>query len=189
MDANTITNITFDRISSISTAIAALAAILMAIFTYKLLSQLKFTKEQIRFSSQWNKLNATFSFFPLAKFHECHKRTATALKKYINLYTLNSPISEEMARKIFDDNEAYEELGNYIDLFEEYSTAVNAGVLDKDCSYRLHGALLPSVQKHFQPFINLIREKKNDETIFIEIEKLSLEWQERIQSEASKEKK
>lgn len=188
MDANTITNITFDRISSISTVFAALATIGIAYFTYKLLSQLKFTKEQIGFSNQWNKLNATFSFFPLDRFHKYRKQTAIALKKYINLYTLNSPISEEMARKIYDDNEAYRELGNYIDLFEEYSTAVNAGVLDKDCSYRLHGSSLPSVQKCFQPFINLIREKKNDETIYIEIEKLILEWQERIQSEASKEK-
>lgn len=181
MDTNTITTIIFDGISSAST-------FLIALFTYKLLSQLTFAKEQIYSSNQWNKLNATFSFFPLDRFHEYEKQTAIALKEYINLYTLNSPISEEMAKKIFDDKKAYMELKNYIDLFEEYSNAVKAGVLDKDCSYRLHGALLPSVQKYFQPFINLIREKKNDNTILIEIEKLSLEWQERTQSEASKEK-
>lgn len=180
----------------IGTLIGGLSSFAIAIISYKLLRQLKLTKEQIQLTREqmnnyndWNKLNATFTFFSYKDFMDVEQNINNILKK-ISLENIDKIdiIHTDDVDKIYSSTDLNTNVKNFLNFYEHYATAVNIRAIDFDCAYCLASWKMIHVYHVFKMFIEKLRKEHDDPEIYIEIEKLALNWEKRLIETREKEK-
>ena len=144
--------------------------------------------KQIQNNNNWNKLNFTIN-----------NTWAGRLDQYLidikileidKIANFNDPeITDEQVDQIIKENKYIRPIIYLLNLLEEIAGANNLGAINEDYAYVIYSATL---QKHYMFFKKLIiwkRQSDKDEALFIELEKLSIHWQERSIRELENGKK
>lgn len=83
-----------------------------------------------------------------------------------------APLTEAEIEKIVNDDEAYLATVTYLDKLEEYCTAINTGLLDLGFMYHMYSPKYLGWYKELKPFIEYLRKKYNENTCYIEFERV-----------------
>lgn len=154
------------------------------------IEQLEIARRQMETSIQWNKLNATFTYFTNDIFMQRERamvRRFSSLK--VNLYRETEPINNEILDAIYNDVDAFMEVKDFLNLLEDYATAVRVGALDRDCSYAIMAAIIIRYARVLMPFIVRARKEMDNQQYYIELEKVALDWGSRFQIEKAEQMK
>src|ERR1700746_2735198 len=109
---------------------------------------------QVRKAVRWNKVNATFTYLNSAAIVERERKAAEALASLgINLYMQNSTLSDDAVDRIRQNPDIYKEVKDFLNVFEGYATALNAGALDKELAYNLRADRFIRHYEIFEIFI------------------------------------
>ena len=169
------------------------AAVVAAIAAVFVLWQLVLTKRQIQlaakeidFNSNWNSMNATFTYFTNDDFLERERAAVIKLSPLgINLYQQKQPLSDDIVKKIYADPTIHCEVKDFLNVFEGYATAVNAGAFQYECAYLLMSRVFSRYMTVFKPYVVFVRapEQMNSDGLWIEMEKVAAKWKQRADSE------
>jgi Domain of unknown function (DUF4760) len=134
---------------------------------------------QLRLTTRWNKLTAQQSFFE-KDLSGLFRDIQSQIKPLgIDLGQGSRPLGRSEAEKILADENAYFAAKKLLNEAENICAYVQVGSVDKDLAYALESARIIKIFQIFQPLVLLIREQNNDNEIFIETQKIALEWQTR----------
>ncbi len=141
---------------------------------------------QVRVNATWNKVLSYHTFFGDLITPEVLKALFVAadecgfkekLKKY-------EALDDAHVEKIMGDAEHDATVSCYLNEFEEFCTAVNAGVVDDEYAYKLEGARLIRVSTVFAKYIHRCREDGiSSRNLYAELEHRARRWNERKQDE------
>lgn len=176
---------------SITDWIQALGAAATAVISLFVLLQIRLASEQLKLSREqtdkeilWNKLNATFVFLNGEHFDQKERRLAVRLLPLgLNLLYATEPISEEMVGRIREDVDVYAEVKSFLNLLEDYATAVRVGVVDAESAYAIISGQLIRYGNVMMPLIQKDRAITDDDEFYIEFEKLYLEWRSKFEQQ------
>lgn len=147
---------------------------------------------QIKQTTLWNKLRAEESYLRLSDM-DLQKAVLDAGKSIgIDLKARTTPITENDAQKIWNDDNTYTAVLTLLNSTETIAFAMNAGKVDMDVALEMHGFLISHLFKIYQPFIQKVRDRYQDNHMFLEIEKIQTLWsarQQQRESQLQKEKK
>lgn len=118
-----------------------------------------FNKEQERQSKE-----STINFF-----HGFKRDFAETEKKIHVRYHMN-PIDMNEIRK---DDEFWIEIKNYLSQLEQLSVGIRIGIYDFDTADNLSGGFFVNTYAQLKPFINEIREFRNDSSLYIDYQGLA----------------
>ncbi|MNN38781.1 hypothetical protein D3C81_1527930 [compost metagenome] len=93
-------------------------------------------------------------------------------------------ITDDSINKIFQHADR-SVLSSYLDDFEEFCGAVNAGVVNGDYAYKLESTRVIRIWVVFNPYIRKSRHNHNDERCYLEIERLGSAWKQRRDAEST----
>ncbi|GEM_PF-3883998 len=85
-----------------------------------------------------------------------------------------TPFSEEVKQRILGETEAWKIFRSYLDYFEEFCAAINAGLVDNGYAFSIQGT---RVVRNFTVFERLIRHYQDETpTAYVEMAKVALPW-------------
>ncbi|MEY4916318.1 MAG: hypothetical protein RL616_231 [Verrucomicrobiota bacterium] len=87
--------------------------------------------------------------------------------------------AKDHCQKIEDDKDLHKSILTVLGVFEDTSLAIQSDVACEKILYNSLGFLVPWIFDNLKPFIEYRRNKDNDKTIWIEIEKLAVSWKEK----------
>jgi len=169
----------FGAITSLFSGVSAVGILL-------LFWQIRHAAKELDFSSKWNKINATFTYFTNDDFMERERAAAIKLNALnIDLYKQKEALPPTIVEKIYEEQEIHREVKEFLNVFEGYATAVNAGAFEADCSYNLMSRVFVRYWTVFEPYIRFVRlpENMNSDGLWNEMEKLVDEWKGRAQKD------
>ena len=142
---------------------------------------------QIRKTSNWNRLSSQYNFLNSATSVELSKNLYKAASKLnINLKGRTEPLTHEEVNALISDDESYVNILAHLNEFENICGAVRAGVADFDIAYGIHSARVIIEYNVYKSFIEAIRERDNDDEIWIEFECIYRDWKVKADKEAQK---
>lgn len=142
---------------------------------------------QIRKTSNWNRLTSQYNFLNNAISVELSKNLYKAARRLnINLKGRLEPLTNEEVKALISDDESYVNIFAYLNEFENICGAVRAGVADFDVAYGIHSARVIIEFNVYKPFIETIRERDEDDEIWIEFECIYRNWKAKADKEAQK---
>lgn len=129
---------------------------------------------QIKQTSQWNKLQAQSAFHSDAHSHfkallRCGRKVGVDLK------ARTTPLTREELQKLWDDDDSYEALVEFINSLEALSAKVRMGIIDRDAAFSSHGILIMNSFKVYGLAVETFRQKYHEDAL-LEWQKLSEEW-------------
>lgn len=156
---------------------------------------------QIYSARKWNKLHFTYTFFPDPFQLE---EVESFLDHVIRFWKIDEPLSEIEVKAIMtpDDltgdevkkigenideevngenvlrllNEAGRKLKLYMNQIETYCAAIRAGVIDSESAKMVYGYKFMRTYQRAKPWIDKFRLKKNEPSLYIEIENVLKMW-------------
>ena len=132
---------------------------------------------QLRQTNLWNKLNSPQNFANPSASIDLERKVYDSLKKLgIEVSNLNRSITQEELKKIIEDDDSYFATKAYLNDLENLGAAISIGAADPDLTYAVHSSWLLRAYDIFKPFLETIRERQNNPEIYIEIEKIALDW-------------
>jgi hypothetical protein len=146
---------------------------------------------QLRQTNLWNKLNSPQNFVNPAASIDLERKVYDSLKKLgVDVVNLNRSITQEELNKIIENDDAYFATKAYLNDLENLGVAISIGAADLDLTYAVHSARLIRAYVIFRPFIKALRDRQSNPEIYIEIEKIALDWQRKqiARQEAQKKK-
>jgi hypothetical protein len=102
----------------------------------------------------------------------------------VNIYATAEPLNDKTVGDVFADSKKYREVKDFLNLLEDYASAVRVGALDADCSYGIMSGIVLRYTRVFMPFITKLRTDGDDDELYLELERLSLDWQSRYERES-----
>lgn len=170
--------------SSATDWIQAGAAVITTIVSLILLRQLSLLKKQVALAKdelesgvKWNKLNAAFMYYNSDLVIQREKEAAEALEKAgVQFYRQNTPLTTEQLDAIHSDKVIFVSVRNFLNLIEDYCTAVRIGAIDEDAAFAMNSALIMRWYVLFEPLIDRRRVETGDAESLCELEKLAKDW-------------
>ena len=157
--------------------IQAAAAVLTAVVSVILLRQLTLAKNQLESGVKWNKLNAAFTYFNSDLVLQREQEVAEALTKAgVDFYAQTTPLTNVQLDAIHNDRSIYIAVRSFLNLIEDYCTAVHIGAIDEDAAFAMNSALIMRWHAVFGPLIDRRRVETGDAESLCEIEKLAIAW-------------
>jgi hypothetical protein len=143
---------------------------------------------QLRSNIRWNRINATYTYLPETVFVEREPAAATALQAVgIDLYKQQEPVTTQIVTAIIDDSNAFKEVKDFLNMFEDYATAYKAQAIDQNHAYQLSASRFILYYRVFQPFIEELRAKRRNPKIWLQFDLLVTEdWYPRQKEEIRK---
>jgi hypothetical protein len=133
---------------------------------------------QIRESRLWNKLHTKENYADAISMENIAKQMRDALAKLkIDIRLRSEKLSEQEVRKIMGDPDADYAVRTVLNDIENLCAAIQIGAADADLCYAVHSTRVVRAYKIFKPYIEQLREQLNDSEIYIELEKVGLDWQ------------
>lgn len=168
-----------DWISAVASSISALVGLAVLAQLALTLKQLRLAREQQDSTILWNRLTATFSFFPDEVFLRREDAMVAALRPIgIDFFDrmATMPLTEAEVNTIVGDSNTYRTIRNYLNVLEDYALAVRVGVVDRDCGYAQMSAIVITRESFFRRLISHSRVKRGDDELYIELEQLANDW-------------
>ncbi|MEM7480441.1 MAG: DUF4760 domain-containing protein [Acidobacteriota bacterium] len=145
--------------------------------SFLLLLQLAILWRQLRSASQWNKLNAAFTYFSTDVIMDRERAANEALGICdFDLVNSDNALTEAQLLTLKKDKDAYQEVKNFLNIIEDYSTAVHLGAIDEEAAYNMISVLLTRWVKLLRTFIDDRRVMLGNERIYGELERLCQVW-------------
>nr|WP_320114041.1 DUF4760 domain-containing protein [uncultured Desulfuromonas sp.] len=143
---------------------------------------------QIRQNNIWNKLRSEHNF--IQKWHlEFEVNMIKAAQTIgIDLKFRPGPLSDDEISKIVSSEDVLASVTMLLCDIENICAAIRIGAADNDLAYATHSSRIVARYKMFEPLIEYMRTRENDDEIYIEFQKIALEWEARHLSEVEKQK-
>lgn len=133
---------------------------------------------QMRQTNLWHKLNSPQNFADPSTSINLERQLYDSMKKIgIDAGNLNRGITQEELTKMIADDNAYFAVKAYMNDLEMLGAAISIGSSDPDLTYAVHSSRVIRAYTIFKPFIDTIRIKQGNPEIYIEVEKIALDWQ------------
>lgn len=141
---------------------------------------------QVRVNASWNKVLSYHNHFGelitpdvLQKLEE----VARAKEFEANLKA-GTAICENTAKAIFEHGHSDRVVSCYLDEFEEFACAVNAGVVDDEYAYQLEGTRVARVWTVFRNYVQHCRSAPaSSPTVYKQLQALAHRWKDRKEHE------
>jgi Domain of unknown function (DUF4760) len=157
--------------------IEAIATCVMAVASLSVIWQLRQGRDQLRQTLKWNRLTATYTLFNLARFSDCQRAATRRLIAYgYDLVQETEPVPFSVVDSVCANQESLLDINDYLNLLEDYSAAVNAGMVDGDFAYQLMGAVITAHHRLLKPLIERTRRQTGELDCWIELTKLADKW-------------
>ncbi|HYC72060.1 MAG TPA: DUF4760 domain-containing protein [Opitutaceae bacterium] len=173
-----------DIVPIIATVISALSLILLllGLRSLQLLEkQIEVAARSARESMIWNRNNAHHVFFSNTPNPEKDKALVREMKR-LNLDP-DGPITNEHLEVIKGDVEFILAMRHYLNELEELCAAVNAGTVDEELAYALDSSIVTRRFFQYEKYIDYMREKRADKTLYVELQHVATKWAERSHRE------
>lgn len=136
---------------------------------------------QIKQASLWNKLRTQHDLWGCLPDENLDKSVLKILRS--KNQDENRKIPKELSENIYNDAEMFTTFKTYLNKYEQFSAAINVGAMDEDYAYRMHSARICYVYNTFENFIKILRERREEDEFYIELQRLASKWQKRTQKE------
>lgn len=141
---------------------------------------------QIRQTNLWNKLRSEHNFNQPSHLKVNKQLLEAAKEAGVDLNGRLTAINDDELKKIVGSDETFYLLTMCLCDFKNICAAINIGAADKDLTYATHSHRSVSTYKAYKPVIDFLRKRDKDDEIYIELEKVALEFEEKhIQSVGS----
>jgi hypothetical protein len=140
--------------------------------------------QQVR---RWNKILSYHQFFGdlisdemAAKIQQTVNACGAAVE-----VAANNPISAESARAMAESDDHKQVVSSYLDEFEEFCGAVNAGVVQEEYAYSLEATRVIRTWNVYKPYIELRRSSFKNSLFYLELEVVAGRWSEERQKKVA----
>jgi hypothetical protein len=140
---------------------------------------------QIKKAKDWNKLHFTYTYF---KDDMELDTLISKLDEQINFWSRNTPLTDKEVKDLIEGNTSddpqidYKKvhmiLRTYLNLIEGYCAAINSGIIDSNTAKGLYSYKFDRAYFKSKLYIQKLREIKNNNTIYMEMEKVVNKWKE-----------
>jgi hypothetical protein len=176
-----------DWIQGIASAVAAIVAIILLKQLHLLGKQLHLMREQVEQSAeafaasiQWNKINAAFTYFSSEVILKSERAASKALESVgFDVKDAEQPLGQDNLAKLKENLDYFYDVKDFLNLLEDYCTAVQAGAIDEDAAYAMNSGFIVRFQYLLEPFIVDRKEFLKDPEVYCELEKLATTWRAR----------
>ncbi|MGL1932196.1 MAG: DUF4760 domain-containing protein [Desulfotalea sp.] len=134
---------------------------------------------QIRQANIWNKLKSEHNFIQAQQVETSIELVKEGKKIGLDLKGRSKPLTKSEVIQISKADLVYFALSKKLNELENICAAVRIGAADPDLAYATHSSIITMSYKTYVPFIEYLRQRDDDEEIYIELEKTALEWRER----------
>lgn len=141
---------------------------------------------QIRQTNIWNKLNSFKEFLDVSRTYELDKDLYEKLRAIE--VDPNSYIREEDVQKILSNDSAHLAVKAFLNDTENLCSAIRIGAIDYEGAYAVHSARVIAIYERYKKFIDSVRKNHDDDEIYIELEKIALEWSKKHLRKVDKER-
>jgi hypothetical protein len=105
------------------------------------------------------------------------------------IFDLDRTLTQAEIDAVIADDDAFFATKAFLNDFENLAAAISTGITDSVLAYAVHSTRLLRAHRLFGLFIEAVRRKHGDGAIYIEMEKVALEWQRRQPVEGRKHAK
>lgn len=142
--------------------------------------QLRQAKQQLESGIQWNKLNAAFTYFNSDVVLQKERSAARSLVAVgFDLHNGRVPLAPAQVDDLKKNFEQFADVKDFLNLIEDYCTAVRIGAIDDDAAYAMMGGMVIRWNQSLHAFIEERRKSLDDPDVFCELENLARAWGER----------
>jgi hypothetical protein len=132
---------------------------------------------QIGLTRKWNKISSFYTLYDYNKSTQLEKSMHNSLDKInVDIKAVKDTLSAEIVEKIYTTDDIYFEVKTFLDDLEYFCTAIQVGAIDNSLAYSIHSPRVTISYEIFKDFITKMRKLKNDDEIYYELEKTTLEW-------------
>lgn len=143
---------------------------------------------QMQFNYKWNKRMSHFTI-QTWQHDELENEVVRNIQRLgIKMALRISKLTDKEVLKIINDEPAYLSLMSFLDRIEYYCTAINCGLIDFKFAYNMYGVKYVQLFKVYAPFILRIRSKHQENTIYIEFDKIASKFEAQMRKEAEESK-
>jgi hypothetical protein len=173
-----------DWIQAVSSAVSAIVAIVLILQLSLLKKQLalgaehlKQAKQELESGVQWNRLNAAFTYFNSDMVLQKERVAAKSLAGIgFDFYNSQEPLEPGHVEQINSSVDVFADVKDFLNLIEDYCTAVRIGAIDDDAAYAMMSGMVIRWAIILKPFIDYRRHALGDQEAFCELEKLAEAW-------------
>jgi hypothetical protein len=166
---------------------SAASAIITAILLYQVSllkaqvkqgsGQLEQAKRQLESGVQWNKLNAAFTYFNSDIVLQKERAAAKSLQGVgFDLYSSSTPLTNDQLAKLKENHDSFADTKDFLNLVEDYCTAVRIGAIDEDAAYAMMSGMVIRWNRLLGTFIADRRRVLDDPEALCELERLATTW-------------
>jgi len=148
-------------------------------------AQVRLSADQVRQTAKWNKLLSYHQFFGELITTDMVKEMLSVAEKCDFKAAMNgvTPMSDDSRRKLEGEPIDVKTVLAYLDEFEEFCGAVQAGVTDHEYAYTLEATRVIRTWIVFGPFIQVQRASHPFSRCYLELERLGSAWKLRREQE------
>lgn len=161
---------------------AIVLAICAAISIYRI-------EEQLRATVEWNRRNATFSFFSYESFSHIDHEFEGAMQKLpggpIKVGLRKEKLTKEEVDAILEDPNARIAVKQYFTYLETFALGVRSNTLDGELAFHTRASALVASVDFFSPYIDRMQELQGLE-VFSELEALAEDWKKKSEENRSR---
>lgn len=155
----------------------ALAAVVTAVTSVILLVSLIFAAQRLRLTREWNKMNATFTYFQTPAYLQHEKSAIDALHAIgINLQVASDKLSDAELDKLWRSREAFGATRDFLNYLEDFSVAVLCEALHEPTAKRMMCDLVTRYAVVFAPFFERRRDELRRKDVHTELQALGKRW-------------
>jgi hypothetical protein len=136
--------------------------------------------QQIRISNAWNRANTQHALLSNLPSLELEERLWSIVE---TLPQEDRRILPSACPTIYGNVGHWVTIKTFLNKHEQLCAAINAGTIDDRYAYAMHGVKIVDAFLIFETYITFIREKSDDDTIYLELEKVATRWSDWAQTE------
>jgi hypothetical protein len=138
---------------------------------------------QIKQAAQWNRVATHNSLLSYLPGQELEKDVLETLAQHS--VPRDTPIPMAVAAQLFANPAAFVRVKTFLNKYEHFCAAINAGAVDEQHAYALHCGRVVVVHSVYRSFIEMARVERGPMT-FIEVERVATRWAERRAADSKK---
>jgi len=143
--------------------------------------QLQLKVEQMRQQNEWNRINAQHILLSALPSPAEERDLWKVIEEYVDKPSWQLPLSA--CDKLYDCLDDWVTIKNFINGHERLCAAISAHSLDEDYAYSVHGAKVMDTYRTFEHYIDYVRKKRRNASIYLELEKVASRWMDRAEQE------
>jgi len=143
--------------------------------------QVNLSVEQMRQQNVWNKIQTQHMLLSILPTPDVEREMLQVVQKYREKPSWQFP--QNACERLYADLNDWLIAKSYISAYERWCAAISANSVDEDYAYSVHGAKIVDAHRMFEHYIDFIRRKSNDFTLYIELQKVATRWADRAKRE------